>query len=89
MGKTIVSYRIALEDEICRWKGFANALRVDDKVAFDALMDACRNYASAGSNATQPIIFEPMMVSILLSQQKKIMRLEKALDAAAQRTKTS
>ena len=89
MGKTIESYRIALEDEICRWKGFANALRVEDRVAFEALMDACRSYASAGSNATQPIIFDPMVVSILLSQQKKIMRLEKALDAANQRAQTS
>jgi hypothetical protein len=44
-------------------------------------MDACRSYASAGSNATNPILFEPMVMSILLSQQVKICRLEKALDA--------
>jgi hypothetical protein len=82
MGKTVESYRIALEDEIRRWKGFEKALRTEDREAFEALMDACRSYASAGSNATQPILFEPMVISILLSQQKKIMRLEKALDAA-------
>ncbi len=81
MGKTVESYRMALEDEIHRWSGFEKALRIDDKEAFDALMDACRNYASAGSNATKPILFEPMVMSILLSQQKKIGRLEKALDA--------
>jgi hypothetical protein len=82
VGKTVESYRMALEDEIHRWRGFEKALRVEDKEAFDALMDACRNYASAGSNATQPILFEPMVMSILLSLQKKITRLEKALDAA-------
>ena len=81
MGKTVESYRMALEDEIHRWNGFEKALRTEDKAAFDALMDACRNYASAGSNATQPILFEPMVMSILLSQQVKISRLEKALDA--------
>ena len=81
MGKTVESYRMALEDEIHRWNGFEKALRIEDKVAFDALMDACRNYASAGSNATNPILFEPMILSILLSQQVKINRLEKALDA--------
>ncbi len=81
MGKTVESYRMALEDEIHRWSGFAKALRVDDKVAFEALMDACRSYASAASNATQPILFEPMVISILLSQQKRIIQLEKALDA--------
>lgn len=81
MGKTVESYRMALEDEISRWRGFEKALRIDDKQAFDALMDACRSFASAGSNATNPILFEPMIMSILLSQQKKISQLEKALDA--------
>jgi hypothetical protein len=81
MGKTIESYRIALEDEISRWQGFSKALRKEDREAFEALMDACRLFASAGSNATQPLLFEPMVMSILLSQQKKIHKLEKALDA--------
>ena len=84
MGKTIESYRMAIEDEIRRWNGFAKALRIEDREAFDALMDTCRSYASAGSNATQPILFEPMVISILVSQQKKIMRLEKAFDASKQ-----
>ena len=84
MGRTVESYRMALEDEISRWKGFEKALRVEDREAFEALMDACRSYASAGSNATQPILFESMALSILLSQQKKIIRLEKKLDAAQQ-----
>jgi len=81
MGKTVPSYRMAIEDEITRWNGFAKALRIEDKVAFDALMDAVRSYASAGSNATQPILFEPMVMSILLALQKKILALEKSLDA--------
>jgi len=84
MGKTVESYRMALEDEIRRWDGFAKALRVEDREAFDTLMDAGRIYASAGSNATQPILFESMMISMLLFQQKKISRLEKRLDAIKQ-----
>ena len=84
LGRTIESYRMALEDEMRRWKGFAKTLRTKDKEAFDALMDACRLYASAGSNATQPILFEPMVMSILLYQQKKLNRLEKALNAFKQ-----
>jgi len=72
---------MALEEEIGRWKGFEKALRTEDREAFEDLMDACRNFASAGSNATQPIMFEPMIISILLSQQKKITRLEKKLYA--------
>lgn len=85
MGRTVESYRMALEDEIRRWNGFAKALRTEDREAFEALMDACRLFASAGSNATQPILFEPMVLSILLFQQKKLHRLEKALDEIRQK----
>lgn len=84
MGKTVESYRIALDMEIQKWNSFARALRIDDKEAFEQLMDACRNYASAGSNATRPVIFEPIVMSILLYQQKRLIRLEKELDAAKQ-----
>ena len=86
MGKTVESYRIALEDEIRRWNGFSKALRSVDKEAFEALMDACRSFASAGSNATQPVIFEPMIMSMLLFQQEKLQKLEKALDAIKQQS---
>jgi len=81
MGKTVESYRMAIEDEIQRWKGFAKALRSEDREAFEALMDACRSHASAGSNAVQPILFEPMVMSMLLSLQKQLQRVQKELDA--------
>jgi hypothetical protein len=86
MGKTVESYRMALEDEIRRWNGFAKALRSVDKEAFEELMDASRSFASAGSNATQPVIFEPMIMSMLLFQQEKLQKLEKALDAIKQQS---
>jgi len=85
MGKTVESYRIALEDEVQLWKGFAKALRNDDLEAYEQLMDACRSYASAASNATRPVMFEPMALSILLSQQKRLLKLEKELNAVKQR----
>ena len=84
MGKTVETYRMALEDEIRRWNGFAKALRSEDREAFETLMDACRSYASAGSNAVQPILFEPMIMSMLLSQQIRLQRLQKELDALKQ-----
>ncbi|MGD0643741.1 MAG: hypothetical protein ABSA75_02425 [Candidatus Bathyarchaeia archaeon] len=59
MGKTVELYRMAIEDEIRRWNDFAKALRKEDREAFDILMDACRSYASAGSNVTQLLLFEP------------------------------
>ncbi len=81
MGKTVESYRIALDRESQRWSGFARALRREDRVAFDYMIDTCRNYASAGSNATRPVMFESMVMSILLHQQKILNKIEKELDA--------
>jgi hypothetical protein len=85
VGKTVESYRLALDTEIQTWKGFAKALRTDDRDAFEQMTDACRNHASAGSNATRPEVFEPMVMSILLEQQKRLMRLEKELFAVVQK----
>jgi hypothetical protein len=81
VGKTVESYRVALDRELQRWSGFGKALRSEDKTAFDQMMDMCRNYASAGSNATRPVLFESMVMSILLHQQKTLIRVEKELHA--------
>ena len=80
MGKTVPAYRMALEFEIDTWKGFRKALTSDeDKQAFEEIMDLCRMFASESSNATNPKIFEPMAMSILLGHQKKIKKLERRL----------
>jgi hypothetical protein len=71
---------MALESEINSWNGFARALRKEDRGAFNDLMDVCRVFASESGNATNPIIFEPMVISILLAQQKRIVALEKKLN---------
>jgi hypothetical protein len=79
MGKTVESYRIALESEISRWSGFVRALRKHDREAFEQMIDVCHSYASTGSSATNPILFELFIMSILLAQQKRILALEKKL----------
>ena len=77
MGKTVPSFRMALEMEIDGWKGFRKALqREEEREAFDELMDMCRNNAMASGNACNPIIFEPMAMSILVALQKKLEELE-------------
>ena len=85
MGKTVESYRIAIEDEISRWNGFAKALRKEEREAFDILIDACRNYASAGSNATQPLPLDPMIMSMLVSQQIRLQKFQKEIDNLKQK----
>ena len=79
MGETVESFWDALEKENNRWSGFARALRKPDREAFDELIYAFRSYASEISNANKPIIFEPMVMSILLGQQKRLRKLEQEL----------
>jgi hypothetical protein len=87
LGKTVESYRMALDHEVQRWSGFARALRKEDRAAFEQLIDICRNYASAGSNATRPVLFEAMVMSILLHQQKILNKVENESLAAPGKSK--
>ena len=43
MGKTVLAYRMALEGEISRWSGFANALRKVDREAFGEMNNQRKN----------------------------------------------
>jgi len=79
VGRTVPSYRQALEAEIQRWEGFKRALRGRDLQAFDALMRACREYASAGGNASRPFISEAMFMCILLSLQRQLIEVRERL----------
>jgi len=86
VGKTVESYRMALDREVQRWSGFSRALRKADRDVFEQLIDVCRNYASAGSNSVRPVLFEPMVLSILIDQQKTLNRLKKDLVAASKQS---
>ncbi|MEM3618421.1 MAG: hypothetical protein QXK47_05050 [Candidatus Bathyarchaeia archaeon] len=80
MGRTVPSFRRALEAEIARWEVFRSALRGRELEAFDKMMNACRAYASAGGMATRPVITEAMFMCILLSMQKEIMEIRESLE---------
>ncbi len=80
MGRTVPSYRQALEAEIGRWEGFRKALRGRDVEAFDRMMNACRVYASAGGMATRTFLAEAMFMCILLSQQKELMEIREKIE---------
>jgi hypothetical protein len=56
LGKTVPSCRVAFDHEKQRWNGFSKALQKQDKEVFEQLMDICKNYASAASNATRPVL---------------------------------
>lgn len=80
MGKTVPSFRIALESEIGGWRSYRKALKKGDRGVFDQLMGHTRAHASASGNAVRTSPLEPMVLSILIEQQKAISRLRDELD---------
>jgi hypothetical protein len=72
MGRTIPSFRIALEMEREEWKPFRNALDKSDRKKFDDMWDIPRWYVSACSNSVQYVRLHPILMSILLYDYKDL-----------------
>ncbi len=91
MGRTVPTFREALEKEINKiagreekeigkWKEFRKALRKKKRKNFDKLLEDCKKYISAGSQAKRPDPFRTMIMSILLEQEKEIQSLKKRIE---------
>ncbi len=76
MGRTVPSFRPALEHEIESWKDFKRALRPEERRLFDKLMNYVRIHADAGSLAGRPILSEIFFISFAIEQEKRIELLE-------------
>lgn len=69
-----------LRQELESWKGFIEALKGDDKVVAQEMMDACLKYVEAIEQSGKFYLTEPFFLSILLDQQKKIRAFEGELE---------
>lgn len=76
MGRTVPSFRPALEQEIESWKDFKRALRPEERKIFDKLMNYARIHADAGSLGGRPLLSEILFLSFAIEQEKKIDLLE-------------
>src|SRR5215210_394151 len=72
MGRTIPSFRIALEMEKEDWKPFRNALDKSERKEFDDMFDIPRLYLSACSNSVQLVPLHPIIMSILFHHYKEL-----------------
>jgi len=78
-GRTVPSFRPALEHEIESWKDYKRALRPEDQKIFDKLMNFARIHADAGSLSARPMLSEILFISFAIEQEKKIGLLEKKI----------
>lgn len=76
MGRTVPSFRPALEHEIESWKDFKRALRPEEQKIFDKLMNFARIHADAGSMSARPVLSEVLFISFAVEQEKRIKMLE-------------
>jgi len=77
IGRTVPSFRPALEHEIESWKDFKRALRPEEQRIFDKLMNFARIHADAGSLSARPLLSEILFISFAIEQEKRIAMLEK------------
>ena len=64
MGRTALTFRIAIEQQHTKWKSFRHVLRSPIRENFDWVFEAAMQYADAGTMTTQS---SSMMITILLS----------------------
>ena len=72
MGRTIPSFRIALEDEIAGWSAYRRSLGPAAREALDAMFNEARTYCSASSNAVRPIRFQGMFMALAFDHERRM-----------------
>src|SRR5215203_3687611 len=80
MGRTIPSFRIALDTEKADWKSFRNALDKSERKEFDDMFDIAQLYISACSNSVLLVPLHPIIMSILFHHYKELIQLRSEVE---------
>ena len=72
MGRTVPSFHRVIERFRLQWSDFRTALRVEDKAAFDKLMDSFRRHSDAGSLVNTPNLVAVFLMSVLIDLRQEI-----------------
>lgn len=76
MGRTNPTFRNVLEAVKSRWGDYRRALRRRDQAPFDRLFEYADAHADAAGYLNHDDPMEPILVSMLLGQEKRIAELE-------------
>ena len=72
VGRTIPSFRMALEQEIATWSAYRKALGHGSSQVLDKLFNQARSYCSASSNAVRPVRFEGMLMAMVFAHERRL-----------------
>jgi hypothetical protein len=78
MGRTVPSFRMLLEGIIGELSDFRRALRGEDRIAFDTLMNKAREHASSCTVVPTLDPMHAIFLSILIEKEKEINSLKVA-----------
>jgi hypothetical protein len=76
---------MVVEEELGKLKRFREFLRSEDKEIFGDLLNQCRLYASYESTMVSPAKEIPLLMSMLFGQHKRLMELERRVNASSRR----
>ncbi|TET07102.1 MAG: hypothetical protein E3J86_14110 [Candidatus Thorarchaeota archaeon] len=76
MGRTIRTFREAVDIESAKWKTFRRQLRPDDRERLDKIFDYARMHADSGTVISIPHKIDVVFMSVLIEMQRRIEGLE-------------
>jgi hypothetical protein len=71
MGRTVPSFRVALEQEIASWSRYRRSLGTIHSDTLDRMFNTARTYCSASSNAVRPVKFEGMLMAVMFDHARR------------------
>ena len=80
MGRTNPTINQFLIQEQETFNQFRRALRRSDQLVLDDLFTAARKYSAEAAYASHALPFEVALLSMLLEEHKKVMRLQQSVD---------
>ncbi|MGB6501417.1 MAG: hypothetical protein WBG19_08475 [Thermoplasmata archaeon] len=73
MGRTVPTYRQALEERMKRWDEFARLLPTpEERGAFDLVRTAARRYAAQATYVGSPDLLESILLSVLTDLARRL-----------------
>ena len=76
MGRTVPSYRLASDREKRKWKVFREKLDKSERKTFDEMMSISRLYNVAGVGSCKPVLFHPILMSIIFEHYKQLEKIK-------------
>ena len=72
MGRTVPTYRQALEERLKRWEEFGRLLTTpEERAAFETIRTGARRYVAQATYVGSPDLLESLLLSVLLDMARR------------------